>query len=160
MAAVAHDRTPRLTALPAREAISAQRPRLVVVERGGRVVWLMVASALALCFLLFFAAMLRTNLAQQQLKLDNLSRDVEMARDHYNDLRHERTVLASPDRLSSEAARLGMKPSGASKFVPVDPDILAAVAASTGDLTDHIAEETVSPLDEFGRIKSEVGAAP
>jgi hypothetical protein len=53
-----------------------------------------------------------------------------------------------------------MKPSGAAKFVPVDPDILAAVAASTGDLTDHIAEEAISPLDEFGRIKSEVGAAP
>lgn len=160
MAAVAHDRSRQVLALPAREAIAAQRPRLVVVERGGRVVWLMVGSALALCFLLFFAAILRTNLAQQQMKLDRLSRDVEMARDHYNDLRHERTFLASPDRLSAEAARLGMKPSGSSKFVPVDADILASVAASTGDLTDHIAEEAVSPLDEFGRIKSEVGAAP
>jgi cell division protein FtsL len=160
VAAVAHDRAGRITALPAREVVAVQRPRLVVVERGSRVVWLMVGSALMLCFLLFFAAMLRTNLAQQQLKLDQLNRDVEMARDHYNDLRHERTFLASPDRLSSEAAKLGMKPAGSSKYVAIDPEILATVAAATGDLTDHIAKEATSPLDEFGRIKSEVGAAP
>lgn len=148
------------TALPAGEAVRAAKPRLVVVERGSRVVWLVSLSALALCCLLFFTAMLRIELAKQQLKLDGLNRAVVMARDHYNDLRHERAFLESPSRLSSEAAKLGMKPSGNARFVAVPPDVVASVFASTGDLMDRVAEEATSPLDEFGRIKSEVDATP
>jgi len=83
-----------------------------------------------------------------------------MARDHYNDLRHERAFLESPGRLSSEAAKLGMKPSGNAKFVAVEPDIVVSVLASTGDLMDRVAEEAISPLDEFGHIKSEVDPTP
>lgn len=147
-------------ALPAREAVGATRPRLVVVERGSRLVWVISLSALGLCSLLFFTAILRTELAKQQLKLDNLNRSVVMARDHYNDLRHERAFLESPGRLSSEAAKLGMKPAGNARFVPVDADVVATVLAASGDLMDRVAEEATSPLDQFGRIKSEVDGAP
>ena len=42
----------------------------------------------------------------------------------------------------------------------VDADIVATVLASTGDLMDRVADEATSPLDEFGRIKSEVDGAP
>lgn len=143
--------------LPSRET---SRPRLVVVERGSRLVWVISLSALGLCCLLFFTAILRTELAKQQLRLDNLNRSVVMARDHYNDLRHERAFLESPGRLSSEAAKLGMKPAGNARFVPVDADVVATVLASTGDLMDRVAEEATSPLDQFGRIKSEVDGAP
>jgi len=148
------------TALPAGEALRGARPRLVVVERGSRLVWVISLSALGLCCLLFFTAILRTELAKQQLKLDGLNRSVVMARDHYNDLRHERAFLESPGRLSSEAAKLGMKPSGNAKFVAVEPDIVVSVLASTGDLMDRVAEEAISPLDEFGHIKSEVDPTP
>lgn len=148
------------TALSAGEALRGSRPRLVVVERGSRLVWLVSVSALVLCGLLFFTAILRTELAKQQLKLDGLNRSVVMARDHYNDLRHERAFLESPGRLSSEAAKLGMKPAGNARFVAVDPEVVASVLASTGDLMDRVAEEAISPLDEFGRIKSEVDATP
>ena len=148
------------TALPAGEALRGSRPRLVVVERGSRLVWVISLSALGLCCLLFLTAILRTELAKQQLKLDGLNRSVVMARDHYNDLRHERAFLESPGRLSSEAAKLGMKPAGNAKFVAVDPEVVASVLASTGDLMDRVAEEAISPLDEFGRIKSEVDATP
>ncbi|NBN89628.1 MAG: hypothetical protein EBU67_04590 [Actinobacteria bacterium] len=143
--------------LPGRDT---PRPRLVVVERGSRLVWVISLSALGLCCLLFFTAILRTELAKQQLRLDNLNRSVIMARDHYNDLRHERAFLESPGRLSSEAAKLGMKPAGNARFVPVDADVVATVLASTGDLMDRVAEEATSPLDQFGRIKSEVDGAP
>lgn len=119
----------------------------------------MVVAAV-LCGLLFFAALLRTELAKQQMRLDGLNRSVVMARDHYNDLRHERAFLESPGRLSSEAAKLGMKPAGNARFIPVDADIVATVLASTGDLMDRVADEETSPLDEFGRIKSEVDGAP
>lgn len=145
---------------PRIDAPQTSRPRLVVVERGSRVVWLVTLLALGLCFLLFFAAMLRTELAKQQLKLDGLNKSLVMARDHYSDLRHERAFLESPGRVSAEAARLGMRPAGAAKFVAVDPDIVVSVMASTGDLADHVAEEASTPLDEFGHIKSEVGATP
>lgn len=149
-------RGPRVAAQPAGQS----RPRLVVVERGSRLVWVISLSALGLCFLLFFAAMLRTELAKQQLKLDALNKSVVMARDHYSDLRHERAFLESPGRVSSEAAKLGMKPAGAARFIAVDPAIVASVLASTGDLTDRVAEETTTPFDEFGHVKSEVGVAP
>lgn len=143
-----------------RPAAPADRPRLVVVQRGGRVVGAVTVVAAVLCALLFFAALLRTELAKQQMHLDGLNRSVVMARDHYNDLRHERAFLESPGRLSSEAAKLGMKPAGNARFVPVDADIVATVLASTGDLMDRVADEETSPLDEFGRIKSEVDGAP
>jgi hypothetical protein len=89
-----------------------------------------------------------------------MNRSVVMARDNYSDLRHERAFLESPGRLSSEAAKLGMKPAGNARFIPVDPDVLATVLASTGDLMDRVADEATSPLDEFGRIKNEVDGAP
>lgn len=146
--------------MPARDAVRAVKPRLVVVERGSRLVWVISLSALGLCCLLFFTAILRTELAKQQLKLDSLNRSVVMARDHYSDLRHERAFLESPDRLSSEAAKLGMKPAGNARFVAVDPDVVATVLSATGDLMDRVANETISPLDEFGRIKSEVNTTP
>lgn len=137
-----------------------ERPRLVVVQRGGRVVGVVTVVASVLCALLFFAALLRTELAKQQLHLDGLNKSVVMARDNYSDLRHERAFLESPGRLSSEAAKLGMKPAGNARFIPVDADIVASVLASTGDLMDRVADEETSPLDEFGRIKSEVDGAP
>lgn len=151
-------RTPRN--VPADGAARTPRPRLVVVERGSRLVWVVSLSALGLCCLLFFTAILRTELAKQQLKLDALNRSVVMARDHYNDLRHERAFLESPGRLSSEAAKLGMKPAGNARFVAVDPTVVATVLAATGDLMDRVADEASSPLDEFGRIKSEVNPTP
>lgn len=161
MAAVTRDLDRRLVErAPRTDAQSSPRPRLVVVERGSRVVWLVMSMALGLCFLLFFAAMLRTELAKQQLKLDGLNKSLVLARDHYSDLRHERAFLESPGRVSAEAARLGMKPAGAAKFVPVDPEIVVSVLSSTGDLADHVAEVAATPLDEFGHIKSEVGATP
>jgi len=143
-----------------RPAAPVERPRLVVVQLGGRVVGVVTVVAAVLCALLFFAALLRTELAKQQMRLDGLNRSVVMARDHYNDLRHERAFLESPGRLSSEAAKLGMKPAGNARFIPVDADIVATVLASTGDLMDRVADEATSPLDEFGRIKSEVDGAP
>lgn len=143
-----------------RPAAPVDRPQLVVVQRGGRIVGVVMVVAAVLCGLLFFAALLRTELAKQQMRLDGLNRSVVMARDHYNDLRHERAFLESPGRLSSEAAKLGMKPAGNARFIPVDADIVATVLASTGDLMDRVADEETSPLDEFGRIKSEVDGAP
>ncbi|MFM7095295.1 MAG: hypothetical protein ACKOA5_13635 [Actinomycetota bacterium] len=143
-----------------RPVAPVDRPQLVVVQRGGRVVGVVMVVAAVLCGLLFFAALLRTELAKQQMRLDGLNRSVVMARDHYNDLRHERAFLESPGRLSSEAAKLGMKPAGNARFIPVDADIVATVLASTGDLMDRVADEETSPLDEFGRIKSEVDGAP
>jgi len=143
-----------------RPAAPVDRPQLVVVQRGGRVVGVVMVVAAVLCGLLFFAALLRTELAKQQMRLDGLNRSVVMARDHYNDLRHERAFLESPGRLSSEAAKLGMKPAGNARFIPVDADIVATVLASTGDLMDRVADQETSPLDEFGRIKSEVDGAP
>ena len=46
------------------------------------------------------------------------------------------------------------------RFVAVEPDIIAGVLASTGDLSDAVAHDAESPLNEFGQLKSEIGGAP
>lgn len=146
--------------LPIDGVAAPSRPRLVQAERGGRAIWVLVVSAALVCGVFFIAALVHVELAQQQMKLDSLTKTVAMARDNYNVLRHERSLLISPDNLSSQAARLGMKPSTQARFVAVEPDIIAGVLASTGDLGDAVAHDEQSPLNEFGQLKSEIGGAP
>jgi hypothetical protein len=147
-------------ALPIDVAVAPSRPRLVEKQRGGRAFWVLVVSGVLVCGVFFLAALVHVELAQQQMKLDSLTKTVSMARDNYNVLRHQRSLLVSPDNLSSQAARLGMKPSTQARFVAVDPDIIAGVLASTGDLSDLVAHDVESPLNEFGQLKSEIGGAP
>ena len=146
--------------LPIEGHVAPSRPRLVEKQRGGRAFWVLVVSAALVCGVFFLAALVHVELAQQQMKLDSLTKTVGMARDNYNVLRHQRSLLVSPDNLSAQAARLGMKPSTQARFVAVDPDIIAGVLASTGDLSDSVAHDVESPLNEFGQLKSEIGGAP
>lgn len=146
--------------LPSEGLVAPFRPRLVEKQRGGRAFWVLVVSAALVCGVFFLAALVHVELAQQQMKLDSLTKTVAMARDNYNVLRHERSLLISPDNLSAQAARLGMKPATQARFVAVDPDIIAGVLASTGDLSDAVARDEQSPLNEFGQLKSEIGGAP
>ena len=147
-------------ALPLKGAVAPSRPRLVEAQRGGRAFWVLVVSAALVCGVFFLAALVHVELAKQQLKLDSLSKTVELSRNNYNVLRHERSLLVSPDNLSAQAARLGMKPSTQARFVAVEPDIVAGVLASTGDLSDAVAHDVESPLNEFGQLKSEIGGTP
>jgi hypothetical protein len=83
-------------------------PKLVVVPRRRRTARL-IAVAFAMIFaLMFVAAAFQTQLARRQLTLDKMDRSIRDANEQYTRLRQQRAELRAPERLSTEAAKLGM----------------------------------------------------
>ncbi len=120
----------------------------------------LVAIGFAVVFVLMLgAAAFETQLAQRQVKLDKIDREINTATDDYNRLRRERAELQSPERLATEATKLGMQPSDSTDFVTIDPSIVAEIQRSAGGVFDTNAT-VLSPLDEFTRVKSIIGTGP
>jgi len=74
----------------------------------------------------------------------------------FDELRRDRAVLRSPERISAEAAELGMVPADEVRFVEIDPQAFArqlAAAGATDDSTGRVIVET-GPLDQFRDVKS------
>jgi cell division protein FtsL len=140
--------------------IEAGPPPLRVVVPLRRRTARLVAIGFAVIFVLMLgAAAFETQLAKRQVKLDKIDRDISTATDSYNRLRRERAELQSPERLATEATKLGMQPSNSTDFVSIDPSIIAEVQRSAGGVFDANAT-VLSPLDEFTRVKSIVGTGP
>lgn len=120
----------------------------------------LVAVGFAVVFVLMLgAAAFQTQLAKRQVKLDQVDTAIRDATDQYNQLRRERAELRSPERLATEAGKLGMKPVDASEYVSISPEIIAEVQRTTGGVFDANAA-VVSPLDEFLRVKAIAGTSP
>jgi len=79
-------------------------------------------------------------IAEQQLRLDSVSRNLELAEYNYEDLRQERAELLAPNRLRYEAMSLGMYQGLSTKFVEIPADVVAAVVASTGKMDPQLAD--------------------
>jgi hypothetical protein len=112
-----------------------------------------------------FAALLgitvfQTRLAERQLQLDRVERQVSVARDRYDQLRQARAQLRSPERLAAEALQMGMVPGAPVEFVEVTPEIVAMVAAAGGGLDPRAARPSAASLDDFRQVKSVVGVTP
>jgi hypothetical protein len=124
------------------------RPRWPAVVGTSLIVFVMVA--------MLGAAVFHTQLAERQLDIDELERDVQVERDRFDQLRLERAVLRSPERIATEAAALGMVTGETSDFVAVDPMELAMQLAAAGVSTDEgdRAIGTPDPLDQFSDVKS------
>jgi hypothetical protein len=115
--------------------------------------------------LLMGATYLHTQLADRQLEIDQLDRQLRAAQEEFDVLRAERAVLRSPTRLADEAVALGMGPGAESEFVPVDPMMLAMVIAQTGQLPtlDQITPGSftrLEPIDQYRLVKSTGMEAP
>ncbi|MCU1501994.1 MAG: hypothetical protein JWM12_1348 [Ilumatobacteraceae bacterium] len=140
--------------------IEAGPPPLKVVVPLRRRTARLVAIGFAVVFVLMIgAAAFQTQLAQRQVKLDKVDRAIRDATDDYNRLRRERAELQSPERLVTEATKLGMQPAESTAFVSIDPEMVAEVQRSSGGVFDANAS-TVSPLDEFIRVKAIAGTSP
>jgi hypothetical protein len=154
MAVVAARSTGRAPATGSRRA---SRPDLQVVPTRRR--WPAVAGAvvlLAVMAAMLGAAVFHTQLAERQLKIDHLERQVQEERARFDELRRDRAVLRSPQRIAEEAGALGMMPGETSRFVQVDPMHLAmqlAAAGITSDDANRVIAET-GPLDQFRDVKS------
>lgn len=135
----------------------SRRPALSVVRRRPR--WPAVAGGailVAVMVAMLGAAVFHTQLAERQLQIDELERQVQQERARFDELRRDRAVLRSPQRIADEAAALGMVQGENSRFVQIDPMELArqlAAAGATDDDTSRVIVE-IGPLDQFRDVKS------
>jgi hypothetical protein len=142
---------------PATGSRRKQPPALRVVNSRQR--WPAVAGGivlLAVMAAMLGAAVFHTQLAERQLEIDQLERQVQEERARFDELRRDRAVLRSPQRIADEAGALGMMPGETSRFIAVDPMQLAMQLAASGvtdDNTSSVIIET-GPLDQFRDVKS------
>ena len=146
-------RLPRV--LPAEERTPL---RLVETARRRSNKAMLIAGLVISC--MFAVAVLQSNMAQQQLKIDRLSRDIVRARNNFDRLRAERARYQSPDYLSGRAKELGLVPGLQTAMVAIPVDIAVEVASGLGKVDSDVKESDQSPLDQFGRMKRTVQEAP
>lgn len=154
-----------LTAIrPDRSAARAPRPDLTVVSAGRRR-WPALLGGLVLVAVMaamLGAAVFHTQLAERQLAIDELERQVQAERERFDELRHDRAVLRSPQRIADEADGLGMVRGETSRFIGVDPMELAiqlAAAGPTDGRTTTVIDDD-GPLDQFRDVKSVSAGQP
>jgi len=145
---------------PGAHTTSIPRVQLAVVPRKRRALPLVVVCGLLLFGMLIGTVAFQTQIARNQLALDKVEKDVAAARDRYDVLRQQRAELRSPDRLAVQARQLEMGPAGASEFMTITPDVVAAVAAAASGLPPDVGESAPSSLDQFGEVKSVTGDVP
>jgi len=121
------------------------------------------ALAWSLVFLgLLGAAVFHTQLAERQLRLDRLDRQVSAERERFDELRYERAELRSPVRLADAASALGMYRGEVSTFVAVTPEAVARQLAAAGAIGDNAVQILIhtDPLDQFRAVKSVTEGEP
>ena len=157
------DSEPRRSTTKQASPTSNPKPALTVVTRRRR--WPAVVAGLAWALVsigLLGAAVFHTQLAERQLRLDRLDRQVAVERERFDELRYERAELRSPVRLAAAASELGMRRGRASTFVSVTPEAVARQLAAAGPIGDNLVRIVLhtEPLDQFRAVKSVTEAAP
>lgn len=107
---------------------------------------------------LFLVVLLRTHMAQQQLRLDRLNSDIVRARNNFDRLRAERARFQSPAFLTERARAMGMVQGLDTNMVAIPADIAVLVASGVGKVDVDVRSERTTHLDEFGRMKRTVAA--
>ena len=135
----------------------AHPPELRVVKpvtksKFSKATMLIVVLTSVLAFIVIF----QTVIAEQQLRLDRVSTDVRLARQHYNELRQQRAELRAPDYLRAQAIILGMWPGSGAKFEDVPAEVVTMVLAATGEMDAAIAKPRTS--DDL--VLETTGSAP
>jgi hypothetical protein len=100
------------------------------------------ATILVLLLSTFIIAVIifQATIAEQQLRLDSLTRDLRMAEVHHDNLRQQRAELLMPSRLREEAVMMGMYQGMSTKFLEVPAAVVAEVQASTAKMNPLFAD--------------------
>ncbi|MEL0040220.1 MAG: hypothetical protein VW708_00150, partial [Ilumatobacter sp.] len=79
---------------------------------------------------------------------------IAVANEDFDSLRSIRAELRSPTRLDVEGRRLDMRPATSSRFLPIDPQVLAITIARTG-MSPEVSQapDNLGPLDQFRLVK-------
>lgn len=136
------------------ESSPSSSPPLTVVPGRRRAAGFVVTLSVLIVGLMLGAAVLHTQLAERQLHIDRLDRAVREAEDRFDVLRRQRAELRAPNRLATEARRLGMVPANVTEFVEIDGSTLAIAIATTGrSSADGVRLDRREPLDQFVLVK-------
>jgi cell division protein FtsL len=142
---------------------ASSRPSLALVPKHRRTAWVAVAASIVVGTAMLASAAFQTRLAQSQLELDRLDREISASREAYESLRRERAELRSPGRLSEIAEATGMVTTDDVEYMTIDPATLAVVAQATGGIDMNGYGDT-ELLEQFREVKavstdpSQVGA--
>lgn len=82
----------------------------------------------------------QATIAEQQLRLDALTKDLRMAEVHHDNLRQQRAELLMPTRLREEAVMMGMYQGMSTEFLEIPADVVAEVMASTSRMNPLFAD--------------------
>ena len=141
--------------------VTRPKPDLAVVpRRRRRTAGVIVTLSLVLGGAMIGAVAVQIELAERQLDLDRLDRELRVAMQQYESLRRERAELLAPDRLALIAESSSMRPSVDGDFVVISPDIDVAVQQSTGSIDQGPALFGDGLLEEYRAIKGLVRGAP
>lgn len=142
------------------QAADSVRPALEVVQRRRRWPALLAGATWSVVFVgLLGTAVFHTQLAERQLEIDRLDRELFVERERFDDLRYERAELRSPMRLAAAAAELEMSRGELTTFVSVEPEALARQFAAAGPSTDDVVQVlfATDPLGQFRAVKNVSG---
>ena len=153
MALAVRTQPPARAGAPALSVVTSRRRWPAVI--GFVLVALMLVAMLG-------AAVFHTQLAQRQLRIDVLDTQVQAERERFDELRRDRAVLRSPGRIAEEAVALQMVRGQTSRFLEVDPSMLARHLAAAGVVDDDASRviEESGPLDQFRDVKSVSAGQP
>lgn len=146
--------------LPRVAPASGERTPLRLVEPVRRRSHGAMAAAALVIGCMFAVAVLQSDMAEQQVRIDRLSRDIIRARNNFDRLRAERARYQSPEYLSGRARELGLVPGLQTAMVAIPTDIAVEVASGIGKVDSDVVAANQSPLDQFGRMKRTVQGAP
>ncbi|MCB1000838.1 MAG: hypothetical protein KDB40_16200 [Acidimicrobiales bacterium] len=126
----------------------------LVQPRGRRFTHLAVVATVVIGLAMLGAAAFQTQLADRQVELDRLDREIRSSREQYEVLRRQRAELRSPERLGQIASANGMIPARSSTVVPIGADVIATVVAATGDIDPGLLGDGRTTLDDFRDVKA------
>ncbi len=135
------------------------RPPLRVVPPRKRAIRVGTVVFSALFLTLLCITVFQVQLAERQIGVERINREIEIARDRFDTLRKENARLSSPDVISAEAKQLGMSQGTPQKAVATDADAVAEATAAFGEwgLSNNSIDAN-DPLAEHKRIKQVTNA--
>lgn len=136
------------------------KPQLTLVPRRRRTARMIALVCTPVFALMLGAAAFQTQLASRQLELDAVDREIRAAYDSYDTMRRERAELRSPGRLAVEATALGMVPATETRFVSLDPSVIAMIQRSGVAVDPADDDEIGEEFQQYAEVKAQSGGEP
>ena len=110
-----------------------------------------VTMVVLLFVALFLVAVSHALLIESQIHLDDLDKKVADEQAQYEDLRHEKADLESPDRIQSAASEMGMVPPGETVWITPEEPVAPP--------DDQEAPDEESPDTSYTDVKPYLGSS-